>query len=93
MSKKKKYRPRRNNYAVDATIDFTTQAVTIPVTFGTLGAAGRVSPGAGLAASSVARQASTAYNLMGTGTMARSSLGVIQPLRDLERMTRKKRRR
>lgn len=85
MTKKKKYDPTHTIR------DFATISTGLKINYQLLGATRDV-PGASGSVDRLTRHTGTSYNLMGTGAMVGGSIGLIDSLKQLEHINKKKRR-
>jgi len=87
---------RKRNKELDMVLGpvttFTMAGASIPVTYGIMGAAGRT-PGASASVGHLSRHMGTSYNLIGIGGMTQGSMGLLDMMKDMERMTKKRKRR
>ena len=93
MAKKRKKTRKKSYMGIEPTSTFTAAAVSIPVVYGTLGAAARVSAPAASAASKMLPSVGTGFNMMGMTGMTQGATGVIGAVRQLKKVSTKKKRR
>ena len=87
---KKKSRKRRY-VGLEPSITLTKTAVSMPIVYGSLGVAARA-PGASNVVSGMLPTVDTSFNLMGLTGLTQAGVGIMGSVKELERITKKKRR-
>jgi len=90
--KRRKRRSRSRDAVITPTVTFTKVAVGIPVVYGSLGAAARI-PGTGPAISGVLPSMDTGFNLMSLTGVTQAGGGLVGSIKELKRVTKKRKRR
>lgn len=89
MAKKK--RNKRKYIGLEPSITITKTAVTMPIAYRSLGVAART-PGASNVVSGMLPTVDTSFGLMGLTGLTQAGVGLMSNVKELERMTKKKRR-
>ena len=87
---KKKSR-KRNYIGLEPSITLTKTAVSMPMVYGSLGVAARA-PGASGVVSGILPSVGASFGLMGLTGLTQAGVGLMGSVKDLERMSKKKRR-
>jgi len=87
----KNRRKKRRYIGLEPTITLTKTAISIPMVYGSLRPATRV-PDTGSAISGVLPSVNASFNLMGLTGLTQTSVGLMNSVREFERITKKKRR-